>query len=222
MNRWEPYFKPEARNKGEALIGTSKINLSSASDTEIQCYIRTSTSFKVVFRTGSISDPLLSAQCTCPQSKKQFCKHMWAALLTLEEKNPDFLEAKEELELSAGADLGAKTQAHEAYKQKQSDYRKQQYQIQKERSKERVKAFKNSFKDSKKQEATASHFPAHIENALDYFSNNGFPMNDSLSVENVSLARKKLAKVFHPDRGGSHDEILELNRNAETLLNYIE
>src|SRR5690606_1833081 len=82
-----------------------------------------------------------------------------------------------------------------AYKEKQNQYRKQQYQKQKQILKEK--------KHGKDKTKNLSTLPDHIDQALHYFSENGFELKDSLSKESLATAKKQLARVFHPDRGGS-------------------
>lgn len=224
IDEWEHFFKPEVRSSGRVFVAQGKVSQSRPSDTEVQSYIRTSSPLKVTLKSESVESPVVLADCSCPQAKKgQLCKHIWAALLMAEEKNADFLESKTDLQkadskatepLRKDAPSAAFVESQAALKVKQADYRKQQYQKQKQRLKD--------IKQSKKKSAVAPEFPADVEEALDYFDRNGFPLRESLTAENVGFAMKKLARVFHPDVGGSHDEILELNRHAETLTNFTE
>ncbi|MFN7728198.1 MAG: SWIM zinc finger domain-containing protein [Bdellovibrio sp.] len=220
---WEHFFKPEVRSSGRAFVAKGKVALSRPSDTEIQGYIRTSSPFKVVFKSESIDNPLLTASCSCPQSKKgQLCKHMWAALLVIDDKNTDFLEGKVELQnesVGTAAAAPKKPKQSEAqiasqaaYSLKQAEYRKQQYQKQKERAK--------SLKRTKKGDAQECEHPPEVDEALAFFESNGFSFKDSFNPESVAFAMKKLARVFHPDLGGSHEEILELNKFSGVLEKY--
>jgi hypothetical protein len=34
-------------------------------------------------------------------------------------------------------------------------------------------------------------------------------------------AKKKLSRVFHPDKGGTTEEMVELNRNCELVLDFL-
>ena len=77
-------------------------------------------------------------------------------------------------------------------------------------------------KKSKKSTSEISEFPSFVEDALKYFSDNGFELRGSMNAESINLAKKKLSRVFHPDVGGSHAEILELNKFTETLLKFTE
>ena len=223
IENWVDFFKSEVRSAGQAFAAKGQVALMRPTDTELQAYVRASSSFKVQLKSPSMDSPLLTATCTCPQSKKgQFCKHMWATIVVVEEKNPDFLISKTELLTAAsdatsaqGPQLSQKQlDSQAAYKAKQADYRKQQYQLQKERA--------QKFKKPKTSKlAPPMEFPSDVESALSYFEGNGFNLRDSLNAEDIGLARKKLARVFHPDRGGSHDEIVELNKNTEILLKFI-
>lgn len=230
---WTHLFKPEARSKGQTFVSKDKVSPPRPSDTEVQVFVRDSSGAKVTLRAESIESDTLSADCNCAQSKKgQFCKHIWAALLTIEEKTPDFLESKTELvKADSVADLGAsgsgsgpkkfepspaQVEKQEAYKQKQNEYRREQYQKQKQRLKD-----KKQSGGAKESRFGSSIYPSEVEDALKYFSANGFPLEDSLDEEAVSTAKKQLSRVFHPDKGGSHDEILELNQFTRILEEYL-
>lgn len=230
MERWEPYFKPEVRSSGRTLHSKGVVNFSHGSDTQVQCYIRGSSPCKVSFSAESVETPVFSASCTCPIAKKgQTCKHMWAALTELDVKSSDFLEGKSELLTgNDGGQVAAaerpitasqtayteKRAAHEtAYKEKQADYRKQQYQLQKQKL--------NAKKGKISKLNVAPSYPDEVEAALKYFEENGFELRTNFTEEEISVARKKLARVFHPDKGGSHQEITELNQFAEILLEYL-
>ena len=218
IQAWEHFFKPEVRSSGRAFLIKGKVSQSRPSDTEIQTYVRASTAFKVIFK-SMMGSNTVTVDCTCPQSKKgQFCKHIWAALLMSEEKNSDFFDSKTELQKGSqpsfeSAAKPKQTQAQmdsqAAYKLKQADYRKQQYQKQKQFAKDRRQAKKNI--------SESPEFPEAVELALQFFLDNGFPLRESLTRESVSFANKKLARIFHPDRGGSHDAILELNKFVDIL-----
>jgi hypothetical protein len=217
VNNWEHFFKSEVRASGRAFVTKGKVSLSQPSDTEIQSYVRASTSLKVSFKSDSVDSNTVKVDCTCSQSKKgQFCKHIWAALLLIEEKRPDFLESKTELQKSF--ELTHETLAHAesktAYKLKQADYQKQQYQKQKQRLKNQ--------KQLKKKAPATPEFPPTVELALKFFLDNGFPLRESLTKESVGIATRKLARVFHPDIGGSHSEILELNNFADILTKFLK
>ena len=65
-------------------------------------------------------------------------------------------------------------------------------------------------------------YPRDVDRALTYFTTNGIELRTCLNKESVSSAKKSLARVFHPDFGGSHHEIIELNKYAAILENYIK
>ena len=210
ISNWAPFFKPDVRVAGQSFVAKGKVTCSQLSDTEVQSYVRASTSFKVVLKCTAIGSPILLAECTCPLSKKgQFCKHVWASLLVAEDKFPDFLELKKQIEKKAQVFSEV---PKSDYKTKQADYRKEQYQKQKARVKDQKK--------SKKSQSMAVEYPAFIEQALNYFHQNGFELRDSICAETIGIAKKKLSRVFHPDKGGSHEEIQELNTHAEALTKY--
>lgn len=225
---WEHFFKPEIRASGRALFSQGKVSIQQPSDTEIVAYIRISPPLKVSLKSESMDNIKMNVDCNCPVGKKGLlCKHIWAALLATEAKNPNFFESKIEIEKKEAVSKPAekakpaeKNQAYEAkqqaYKEKQATYRKEQYQRQKQRLKDSKGTKKRKYTEPEKVE-----FPSDIEEALRFFSKNGIELRDAMKKEFVGSAKKKLARIFHPDFGGSHNEILELNKHSETLLKFI-
>lgn len=247
---WQHFFKPETRSSGRTLSAQGKLSVNRLSDTEVVAYVRVSPPLKVSLKSDSVSDPVLFVDCTCPAAKKdQLCKHIWAGLLATEKKFPDFFDSKSELEkrmatihFTAGTKTGTKngtetatsfkssarvdstssvkSEAYEAklaeYKEQQAKYRKEQYQKQKLRLKELKKKLKE-----KEQTQGKVELPSDIEAALQYFSTNGIELRSKLNKEDIGAAKKKLARVFHPDLGGSHNEILELNKFSDVLISYV-
>ena len=236
VQSWEHFFKPEVRSSGRTLFAQDKVSIAQPSDTEIVAYIRISSPLKVSLKTKSMSSDTVFADCNCPAGKKDlFCKHIWAALLATEKKNPDFFEDKTQIEkASSAAQAAAKPTATAKYKpapsaqskayqdkqaaykeqqkEKQSLYRKIQYQKQ--------KLHANTLKKNKKGTVAEPEFPSDVEKALNYFSQNGFELRQSMNKEIIASAKKKLARIFHPDRGGTHEEILELNDCADILIKF--
>lgn len=226
---WEHFFKPEVRSSGRTLFSQGKVSIAQPSDTEIVAYIRISSPLKVSLKTKSMSSPTVFADCNCPAGKKDlFCKHIWAALLATEQKNPNFFEEKTEIEKMSAAQTAAtakpKTAQSLAYEAKQTAYKEQQKEkqslhrkIQYQKQKLRMHEFKN-----RKNSAEESEFPRDVEKALKFFSENGFEIRESMNKETVATAKKKLARVFHPDHGGTHEEILVLNNCSEILMKFIK
>lgn len=218
MHQWENFFKPETRNSGLALVKKDKVSLAYTGDTEVQAFVKSTSVVKIIFKVESMASTTINVHCNCPQSSKgQFCKHIWATLLVINQKKPDFLESKKSLEKTAQI-VGVKTEIQqlkkENYKLKQADYRKEQYQKQKQRLKD--------IKKSKNLNLEDNSYPPAIESALKYFLENGFALRESPNEESINTAKKKLSRVFHPDLGGSHSEILELNKQAEVLLKFFK
>jgi hypothetical protein len=214
---WSPFFIAEIRSSGRKLFVSQKVSISSASDTEIHAYVRASPPVKVLFHSDSAGSPSFVAGCSCPMGKKrQFCKHVWATLLATDADHPDYLATRRSIEKPSEApepapDAREDAQAswQETAKARAAEYRKDQYQ----RQKERKKAEKG--KSSKLSTRTLS---PEVEEALAYFDANGFAMPEGPDEEILGEAKRKLSRVFHPDKGGSHEEIVELNRNYERLL----
>jgi uncharacterized Zn finger protein len=247
IEAWEHFFKPEVRSSGQSYFKKGVVRSAQPSDTEVQAFIRSSGNYKVTFKSPSVESPVISVDCTCPTSQKgQFCKHVWATLLKVEQSHSDFLDGKtdiqkqehaekaEEEASSRAAEIQKESKSpyqfqakkplsqeqvekREAYKQKQSDYRKQQYQKQKQRLKELKQGEKVS-----KLEPVRPQYPPKVKEALKFFHQNGFEMEETLNAEILRLAKKHLSRVFHPDKGGSHEEIVDLNRNAAILSEFLE
>jgi hypothetical protein len=137
----------------------------------------------------------------------------------VQQKYPDFLSAKQFIEK---ANNSSNKQAEEenfyqsSAKIRASEYRKEQYQKQKLRAKE----LKNERSGSGKS-ISSSSYPGEVEVALAYFAVNGFPMPGGPSEAVLGEAKRKLSRVFHPDKGGSHEESVELNEKCEVLLRFL-
>lgn len=231
VENWEHFFKPEVRSSGQSLFTQGKVSLSQPSDTEIVAFIRISSPLKVSLKSKSVSSATVYADCNCPAGKKDlFCKHIWAALLATEAKTPEFFEDKTEIEKMSSTAFTAPTAKAKptaqasAYEEKQAAYKAQQKEkqalyrkIQYQKQKLRV----NTLKMNKKGVPVQPEFPSDIEKALSFFSQNGFELRESMNKEIVASAKKKLARIFHPDRGGTHEEILELNSNSDILTKFI-
>lgn len=224
IGNWEHFFKPAVRSSGLTLVKQGKLSLTQPSDTEVIVSIRVSPPLKVAIKSPSMASPTVIAACPCPAGKKGlFCKHIWASLLLVEQKSPDFFDSKTNLETRSNetqasekakplAATIAREAARAAFKEKQSLYRKIQYQKQKLRQKE--------YK-LKKNQAPEIQYPQIVESALIFFSNNGIDLRSSMTEATLSSAKKTLSRVFHPDLGGSHEEILELNGHADNLEQFL-
>ncbi len=236
------FFKPETRHSGETLYSKGQVTATRPADNEVQAYIRGTTTYKINFVAESISSEIITAKCSCALSQKgQLCKHIWAGLLKTEDSNSDFLDGKKHIEKQS---LGPSNSQHQEtlaknstiskstftakplsetqlaananFKEKQKDYRKLQYQKQKLFQKQKKSAEKKNILESPDQPLI------EVTQALSFFSANGFPLSVPGDLSVLNLAKKKLSRVFHPDAGGTHDEILELNKNFDVLINYIK
>lgn len=210
------YFKPETRKAGEDLFRKDLVFLSIAADTQVQALVKSGSGARVSLKSKAISAPEIEARCCCPAfAKGTLCKHIWATLLAVEKKHPDFLESKAQIAAIAVEE----TPATSARKAKQSEFKKAQSARLKERNKQQRQEKKSEKRATSRFQTS---FPPEIQSALDYFDQNGFPLKDSLDEESIQLAKKKLSRIFHPDRGGTHDEIVTLNRHAEVLLKSLD
>lgn len=209
---FEHFFKPEAKRSGADYVAKGAVVLSNKSDTSIQSYIKGAAAVRIQLTSNSIESDTILANCTCSVFVKgQLCKHIWAVLLAAEQSSLDFLSSKTNIEI-----LSKANPKQDAYKEKQADYRKIQYQKQKLRAKN-IKLQKNN----QKQKANAPKLPDHIESAFTFFAENGFSFDQTLNEETLNTARKKLARIFHPDSGGSHEETVILNQNYEILMDFL-
>lgn len=206
------YFKAEIRRRGEEDYAKELGHISVGSDTLIQGFVRSTPPLRVTFAAKSIADHEMTASCSCRLGAKgSTCKHMWTILLAAQAQYPDFLDVKKTITMS----LNQKTsQESTPYKARQAEFKKQQYEKQKQWLKEK-KAEKKI-----KDEPPRERLPEAIENAFDFFSQNGFPMERSRGEETLKTAMKTLARIFHPDKGGTHEEAVILNNHYTTLTKF--
>lgn len=210
---FESYFKPEARSAGAEFLRKGVVRLGMSSDTEVQAFVRVSSGVKVSLRADSIADSVFFADCSCPSAGKGvLCKHIWATILEVSEKAPDFLDSKTEIEKVTR--LSEKPQAQ---KEKQSTFRKEQYQKQKLRANENKRA-----QAAPKNRSQAPSYPDDVTEALKYFDENGFPLGEPIDPELVKDAKKKMARLMHPDQGGSHEEFLTFNCHLNVVTEFLE
>ncbi len=203
---WDQFFKPEVRKQGLLCHQKGAVFLQIKADTQIQAFIKGSSRIKVHFVAKSISSPSFDADCTCSASaKERLCQHIWATLLTVQKEFPDFLDSKNEV--NKITQMKAANPAQVSAKAKQADYRKQQYQKQKQK-----------LKELKRGDVAKPELPEDVKNAVQFFSENGFTFATPVDHSEITNARKILARVFHPDKGGTHAEALTLNKNYETLM----
>ena len=215
------YFKPALQSGGQAL--QAKVKLSRPSDTEITAFVNSSASLRVSLKCQSLQSDELIFNCNCPVfQKRQICKHLWAVLLTVESCYPDFLEEKTRIQLGEAhlaplkKSSDSQVEFKEELKRKQTEYRKLQY--------EKQKILKKESKQSKRKSKfpPQPEFSLAVQQALSFFSQNGFPISFPLIAEDIRFAKNKLARVFHPDVGGSHEEILALNLNFKVLMQFLD
>ena len=213
---WSHFFKPEVRKQGLDSFQDGSVFLQIAGDTQIQAFVKGSSRAKVSFTAESIASPNFTVDCSCPPSSKgQLCKHIWATLLAVEKNHPDFLDSKKELnkitrpkELSPAAE-------------KQNEFKKQRYEVQKQNRKLQVKEKKSAEKERKRKSAEREpDFPEEVRGAIQFFSVNGFIFSNPIDPSEVMNARKVLSRIFHPDKGGTHEEALLLNENYEILVEW--
>lgn len=214
------FFKAEVSASGRKLFDEAKVSITGGSDTTILVYVRASPPVKVLLQSEGVASTALTADCSCAAGRKsQFCKHVWAALLGAEEKFPDFLSSKRAIDKSVASESSEKKAPdtyQETAKRRASEYRKEQYQRQKTQA-------KSQKQEAKRRESypRPDSFSPEIVASLAYFSLNGFPMEAGPSETTLAEAKRKLSRVFHPDKGGTHSEIVELNEHCEVLARFL-
>ncbi len=207
------FFMPEDRKHGEDLFENNVVSIANASDTQARAYVKAAGAPCVSFVAKNIASPSFQADCTCPTAKRgRLCKHIWATLLKLEAIDSDFLACKSLIEKAAAKPESA---ASLAAKERQAEY-KQKY-------KDLNKARNKKFRDAKKQvvQPPAYTYSDEVEAAITYFSANGFELSHPIQIKDLNMARKTLARVFHPDKGGTHAETLMLNKNHDVIVDYL-
>lgn len=229
IEAFEQFFKPEARSSGADFVRKGAVRLGMSSDTEIQAFIKVSSGIKVTFTAEDIADEKFFADCSCPAAGKGIlCKHIWATLMEVSEKFSDFLDSKIEIEKGsrAGSKGAAPAEAKAALKEKQSSFRKEQYQKQKARAKEPKEGSRPTFQAAPKKTSrhapAAPSYPDDVAAALRYFDDNGFPLGEPIDPELLRDAKKKLARLMHPDSGGTHEEFLVFNSQLEVIVEFIQ
>ena len=187
----EACFKPEDRTRGEDLFNRDLVNLGSASDTTVRATIKASGAPRVALNTEDVTSTSFSAECTCPPFKKgHLCKHIWATLLKLDSREADFLNAK--TDASAVEKAAAAPKRNDAQRERAEQF------------KEKAKALRRERKGLAPK-ATRPEYPGEVEEALTYFRENGFDLAADLDLDRALEAKRALARIFHPDRGGTHD-----------------
>lgn len=208
LERLSTYFTPEERRRGEDLVSKDQVVISSASDTDVKGFVKGSGACRVTLAAPEVASSSFAAEGTCTVARKgRLCRHVWGVLVALESKSSDFLEGKQE--------IGEPSPVAESAKK--SEY--------KERQKLRAKEFRHAMKERDKkakgkEREPAFHYPAAVEEARQYFQTNGFPL-ENLNLEEINNAKRILSRVFHPDRGGTSEEILTLNHNFDILREYL-
>jgi len=169
------------------------VRFSSTSDTLIRALVKDA---RVSLQSEDIESRLAAAACSCTQGRKgNLCKHLAAAVLAGEDRALDFLINKTEITV-AQAELAKRPTP-------------KKFERPKREKPLRVRA-------------PAFDYPADVEEARAFFKGNGFDLSHPLELEDLMNAKKLLMRVFHPDKGGTHEETVELNRNFETIRTYLQ
>jgi hypothetical protein len=205
------FFRPEQKRKGNELFRRELVTVTQKSDTQIRAFVKKTPPPKISLIAEDVGSSVFVADCTCSASSRgQLCEHIWATLVTTEEIYPDFLEARTDIEKAAKIERPKST-----YQVQQDEYRK----LKSENMKLKAKARRAEKKTSRFEKPA---FPEEVAGAALFFEENGFPMANPIDVDTLTQAKKKLSRIFHPDRGGSHDEAVALNENFEILMIFAE
>ncbi len=221
---FEPFFRPETRSAGRRFLHKQVVFLASLSDLEVAGVVRAGmTPVRVQIKTRSFEDPVLRASCLCPSATKgQLCRHVWAVLEKIHQDRPDFLLDKNSVEC-AGAAVG-KTKVTAPKREIPDNFRQQVRERQKayrQAQSAKQKAWKEQKNPKRPSRFAAPERPADVQQALDYFNLNGFPIGEPLQSHEVASVKKKLSRLFHPDRGGTTEEFTELTEYCQTLIDFI-
>ncbi|MBC7387431.1 MAG: SWIM zinc finger family protein [Cryobacterium sp.] len=219
VSPFESEFKAEVRSHGSQLVSKDKVSLSHGSDTEIGGFVKGTPPARVAFQAESIESSTFTASCSCPMNaKSSFCKHVWAVLVQAIAERPDFFSEKISIEKknSSSPKEAETSRIQSEAKKRASDYRKAQYQKQKSHSK--AKKTGESVPSESKLPSTT---PDAVSEAIQYFKTNGFFLDEEVSESGLGEAKRKLSRVFHPDKGGTHEETVELNLHSETIQKFL-
>lgn len=212
-------FKAEVQNAGGELVDEGVVILTVTSDTAINALVRAGTPARVSLTSTSISSSMILAACSCTRAKKSIlCKHIWAVVQLTDAKHPDFLDSKIDITMKEVAPA-----AESPHKAKQDAFKKQQAERLKARNKEKrleLKAQKKGLPPKSKNTKLSVSYPNEVHTSLAYFKMNGFEIETPLVAAQIQEARRLLSRIFHPDKGGSHTEVLELNQHYDILLSY--
>jgi hypothetical protein len=218
-------FSSTERRKGASAAEDRAVHLSSASDVFVNAVVRASAPGRVTLSASEIAGGDIAAKCTCAGAQKgQLCRHVWAALLKLEEQNHDFLLHKESISIAADDEAIDRSggESQENFSMRRLEFQERQKALSKEYRKQRAQKRNENAETGRKVRTPAFHYPSSVEEARRYFQANGFEMKQPFELSEIVDAKKQLSRVFHPDKGGSHDEILELNRNFQILSDYLK
>lgn len=222
MERWQPYFKQAVVIRGEELFLRAAPRVSLAGNANIEAQVQDKGRKMVRFAIDSQAPSTVNASCSCwKPGRAQFCLHLWSSLRALETHYPEASASWKELNLKPEEDAGqaARLEKAQLLRSRQADYRKAAY----EKSKERNRAFSQKIKpaaaNSSAHSANSSRekLAEPTQNALKYFSLNGFEFAYPLDLAALNAAKKLLSRVFHPDRGGTHEEMLTLHHHFDVL-----
>lgn len=204
----EEYFKNEDRARGEEVLARNAVTLASASDSFVSAFIRGSGACKVSLSSEGIASSVVNAACSCTGGRRGvLCKHVWAVILKL--NGHDFLDGKTEITARAGT-------APQSVSARATEMRKAYAEKQKERMR------KIRLEKKGRAGVPAFSYPEAVEAARAFFSANGFELRHPLEIEPLLQAKKILSRVFHPDKGGSHEETVELNRHFAAIAEYLK
>jgi len=202
--------------KGEKFFAEGAVVLRTTRDTQVIAFVRSGQGVQVQLKSDSVTSPDIEAKCSCAQHRRgQLCAHVWAVVFALDQTQATFLNAKCSVVLPQKPESSTKKSflpgPTAARKAAAAAYRKEIYQKRKLAQKEKTSSRK------KRVFLQRPELDPEILAAFAYFSQNGFVLTQPLDRQELHAAWKSLARVFHPDKGGTHDEALSLSTHYRTL-----
>ncbi len=219
----ENSFASAERRKGRELESKGQVILSSASDSEVQAFVKGSRSGRVRLYADDITSSEFFAKCSCSGASGR-CRHIWAVVLKLSTQGADFLIHRRELRsppqaAEPAAQVAAKANVSSEYKERLNEQLKLRRKAHYKAQKLKKQSVRNQAKGGSAQPHTKL-YPEAVQAALVYFEVNGFKL-DPPELTQLLLAKRQLSRVFHPDRGGTHEEALQLSECFNIVRDYL-
>ena len=97
IDRWATVISPKSRARGQAYFRNNRVSIEREDATSYLMIVEGDTDRYAVEIAADLEP--FEAECSCPHfSEGHFCKHIWAALLSIESHSHDEDDADEDLE----------------------------------------------------------------------------------------------------------------------------